>query len=410
MSLSSEPKSLWRYEATGLLAASPDIFSLLFAPVSLANTRMGDCEVVHLDGPIGGLMGDDYEAIHARVQEACEGPCSTVVLRFGTAPGGTAASCFATARRLREMFTASGKRSIAYVDGVCGSAHYAIAASCDEIWADESAELGSLGVLHVARDVSQAASNAGVKIICMSSGERKTDFVEGAPVSASAIAQGQKRVDQTADIFFKFVAERRGLSPDVIKALDGAVFIAAEAVSNGLCDRVGTFIEATSRSEPVSIDEVKGALTALSSGENPEEAAVAKRMLAAIEEPAGDDQSDEDKEKEITEAKAQAEAAQLAAKTATDALQATVQALETSKAQVSGLTAKLETNEREQFLATRKDLSPELIKQLAGKSLEEVKALVNAIPPRAQAITTLPANVDVASALTQKVRTAMGRA
>lgn len=368
-----------RYERTGVLAVDPMAFTMLFAEAPSRDTvDMGGVPVVTIRGPLehhAGMWCDSYDAILARASEALSGPSRGVVLRIDS-PGGFVSGCMETARAIRALADGSGKTLVAYVDGQACSAAYAIACVAHSIVAPPSATLGSIGVLMARTDASEALASAGVRLHLIKSGARKGDGTAEVPVSADELAAIQDTVDTQAGLFFGHVAACRSLSVDAVSGLQAGVLIGARAVSAGLADVVGTLDDAlamargemTTATAPQesentmpNMEDAIEALRAAAEGDNAEESARAKRMLAAMdpeEEPEAEDDApppkddDEEKPKDESDAKAIA-----------------------MRAEASALRA-----ERATILATRPDLSAETKSKLAGVPVVALAAALSAIP------------------------------
>lgn len=371
-----------RYERTGVLAVDPMAFTMLFAEAPSRDTvDMGGVPVVTIRGPLehhAGMWCDNYDSILARASEALSGPSRGVVLRIDS-PGGFVSGCMETARAIRALADGSGKTLVAYVDGQACSAAYALACVAHTIVAPQSATLGSIGVLMARTDASEALASAGVRLHLIKSGARKGDGTAEVPVSADELAAIQDTVDTQAALFFDHVAAfRAGTTVESVTALQAGVLIGARAVAAGLADVVGTLDDAlalargervVTAAEPqtgptmATMAEALEALHAAAEGDNEEEAAQAKRMLAAMEpedkEPEAEDETpppkdDEPpkKDDEDTSAKAIALRAEASASRA----------------------------ERATILATRPDLSAETKGKLAGVPVAALAAALSAIP------------------------------
>lgn len=371
-----------RYERTGVLAVDPMAFTMLFAEAPSRDTvDMGGVPVVTIRGPLehhAGMWCDSYDAILARASEALSGPSRGVVLRIDS-PGGFVSGCMETARAIRALADGSGKTIVAYVDGQACSAAYALACVAHTVVVPQSATLGSIGVLMARTDASEALASAGVRLHLIKSGARKGDGTAEVPVSADELAAIQDTVDTQAALFFDHVAACRSLSVDAVSGLQAGVLIGARAVAAGLADVVGTLDDAlalargervVTAAEPqtgptmATMAEALEALHAAAEGDNEEEAAQAKRMLAAMEPEDDKDESAEDdapppkddpepkKDEEDTSAKAIA-----------------------LRAEASALRA-----ERATILATRPDLSAETKSKLAGVPVAALAAALSAIP------------------------------
>jgi signal peptide peptidase SppA len=399
-----------RFDRQGILAIDPQAFLLWYTePEARENEECEGVVVVDIDGPLahrGDWWCDSYGAIRARFADALERATVGVVLRVSS-PGGDTAGCFETARAMREMARASGKRVVSFVDGQACSAAYALACAAEEIVASESAIVGSIGVIATRIDVTKSDEQWGTSWSFVTSGRRKADGHPHLATSEAELSAAQGIVDDLAVLFFSLVAESRGMSADDVAALDAAVFVAKSAASKGLVDRVGTFDGLLAElSQPAGestmgtkYEEARSALEEAAKGEG-DEAEKAKKALAAMDgedDKEGDDEgegassegdspSDDDDGKEDEPSSSSTSSVSTAAE-----LGATVSRLSKS---VRALEERNESLERQTFLASRPDLGKDLVKVLQTKPLAEVKAIVSAIPKP-----TAPAHAASASAV-----------
>lgn len=289
-----------QYTRGGLLAIHPSALfeSFIFLDgASRENVELGDAVIVDVRGPLEAhahFCFDSYEAIALRVADACKGTARTVCLRFDS-PGGEVSGCFDTAAAIAQTIAAAGKRYVAYVEGNCNSAAYALASHAEHIAISTTSIIGSIGVLDCRRDITARNAANGVRIELITSGARKADGHPDAPITDAELANRQQIVDSMAGVFFELVAAGRGMSIDDIAQLEAKVFHGAAAVAAGLADAVGPLTTALSASaeteDPVATayEKAKAALEEAAKG-NDANAAAAKKALAAMT--AGDGDSD----------------------------------------------------------------------------------------------------------------------
>lgn len=136
------------------------------------------------------------------------------------------------------------KPVIARVSDLCASGGTWIAAQCDRIYANATADIGSVGVYAVLMDDSNFWGDMGIAFTLVSSGGVKGMGADGV-VSPELIADVQRDINSKYEQFIAAVASGRGMTNAEVRALaDGRVWPAAEAVANGLIDEVATADEA----------------------------------------------------------------------------------------------------------------------------------------------------------------------
>jgi capsid assembly protease len=400
---------LRRYAPSGLCAIEPAAFGLEF-PIALRvgaePFRLeadGKVAVVDVSGPLtfDGFFFQSYDSIVRAVAGALASSAEAVILKIHS-PGGDVYGCFEAARALRREARASGKRLIAFTGSQACSSAYALASAADEIVITESAHVGSVGVIATTVESTRADAAMGLSFAIITSGARKADGNQHVALSDDARTAMQRRVDTLAAVFFAVVLEHRGVDA---APLEAEQFIGAEAVSKGLADSVESWDALVARAaEGVTLrgetppmadktddkekDETRKALSAAAEDKDEKKSARAKRALAAYDEDKDEKASADDEEKKDDDkAKAKAsdddkndDKAQASVAGSTSAISALELSNRELRAQAALLTARLDAADRTAFFAGRPDLSPELVKSLAATPLDQVKAIVSAIP------------------------------
>lgn len=428
-----------RFAYSGPMALLPEAYGGEFEalPAEARASAAGPVAVVRVHGPLTqyqepfavmapGLIGpppDSYQDIVTRAEMAFASDAAAVVLEVSS-PGGHVAGCFEAARSLRAMAERSGKPLIAWLTGQCCSAAYALACSADRIFASDSTTVGSVGVIESLLDKTAQDRAFGLKFTFVTSGARKADGQPSAGTTDDMVTARQVVVNDLAGIFHGYVAERRGLDVQRVAGLEAETMIASKAQAAGLIDAVTTFDEtlalvaggkihaasaAQQQEEDMTLKDIKAKLTALAEGDDKEEAAKAKKALAAMEDEGGDDEDKAkakakaeggDSEEDDEEAKAKAAAAATSAESdddkdeeakkaaaaaaaATGATSATASAptLEQRIAAIEAAEAKkADLTKRQEILAARPDLSAEQISALAAVPTVALAATLGAIP------------------------------
>lgn len=416
----------YKYERRGVLAINPRALLDSFLVDENAKPRditgYGDCAVVDVRGPLethAHPWCDSYESIVARVSEACKTSCKAVVLRFDS-PGGDVSGCFDSALSVRAACDAAGKQLHAYVEGECASAAYAFAALCDSITISMTSLVGSIGVLSTRADVSEMNAARGLRIALVMSGARKGDGHPEMPISDAELENMQGIVDSMASVFFDLVAQGRGVSAEAIAQLQARTFHGETAVRAGLADAVGplttvlatvaglnggTGMNATAKAKSkMSYEEMRAMLAAAAEGDDPN-AAAAKKALAAMDEhkagdgdaPAKDDKAagggDDDaappaapkkdepaKDDSAAAGDADTDAAAGPA-TATAAMRMALKAQRELADMRAERTKEREESERTKLIASRPDMSEDMVALLERAPIELVREHIKALAP-----------------------------
>jgi ClpP class serine protease len=186
--------------------------------------------------PYSGMTG--YDGIRQALALALDDPAVAKVALNIDSPGGEVAGCFDL---VDAIFRARGDKPIwAVLDEMACSAAYAIASAADHITVPRTGVTGSIGVIAMHVDLSQALSQAGFKVTFITSdgADRKTDGHSEIPLSDEAYASAKAQIDEMGQLFYDTVARNRGLGADVVKNLKAATFLGAKGVDAGLADVV----------------------------------------------------------------------------------------------------------------------------------------------------------------------------
>lgn len=155
-------------------------------------------------------------------------------------PGGSVAGV----EEAGTLIAAAAKRKpiIAHANATAASAAYWLASQTSEFWMTPSGQVGSIGVLAVHHDVSQAMEKDGIKSTFITAGKFKAEGSPERPLTEEAQAYMQARVDQYYDSFVKAVARGRKVSEKEVRGGfgQGRVVGAREALQMGMVDHVGT--------------------------------------------------------------------------------------------------------------------------------------------------------------------------
>ncbi len=156
-------------------------------------------------------------------------------------PGGAAAQSSLIARRIRSLAAEKEVPVFAFVEDVAASGGYWLACAADEIYADESSIVGSIGVIASGFGFVEMMAKLGVERRLHTQGDKKAlldPFIPEAPADVRRLAALQK------DIFESFkdvVRERRGgkLTLGERQAFSGEIWTGRKALEHGLIDGIG---------------------------------------------------------------------------------------------------------------------------------------------------------------------------
>ncbi len=210
--------------------------------------REGNIAVIDVNGRLAKRMGffaevceggTSTETLLTDFQTALDNPnISSIVFNIDS-PGGEA---FGINELSEHIFKARGKKPLkAYVSGLGCSGAYWIASACDEVICDKSAFLGSIGVVSVWIDDTEAYKMLGFdkKVVVSTNAPKKRLDLNKAEDMAEFVSE----LDAMEKGFIGAVARNRKKSrAEVISDFNqGGVLCGDDAVKAGMADRTGSF-------------------------------------------------------------------------------------------------------------------------------------------------------------------------
>lgn len=204
--------------------------------------------VIQLSGVIGRKVSaleqssgvTDVGAFAQAVQMAADDPQARAMVLDIDSPGGTVGGVQGAADAVRRA--ADRKPVIAHAADMAASAAYWIGSAASAFYADETAEVGSVGVYCAVLDSSRAMEMEGLKINVFASGPFKGAGTHGTAMNEAQRENLQKQVDDLAAIFKADV--RRGRPNVADEAMQGQSILAGAALKAGLIDSVAPFSKA----------------------------------------------------------------------------------------------------------------------------------------------------------------------
>lgn len=196
------------------------------------------------------LGGTSMEQLALDFQAAMDDPAIRRVVLAVDSPGGQIDGIHEMANMIRNAHAA--KPVTAYVDGLAGSGAYWLASAAGRIVADETAQLGSIGVLATVWDDRDAQERHGIRRFEIISSQ--SPFKRSDPRTDEGRGQIQRMVDGLAQTFIDKVAQFRQTSATKV-ARDygqGAVLAAREAITVGMADDLGS-LEGLLRESPQAV-------------------------------------------------------------------------------------------------------------------------------------------------------------
>lgn len=181
-----------------------------------------------------------YAEIGEAIAAAMADPTVDGVVLDVDSAGGEVGGLYDLVEHIGAIKAASAKPLWAVANESALSAAYAIASAADRVYVTRTGEIGSVGVVAAHVDESGADAKAGLAWTFVFAGERKVDGNAHAPLSEQARAALQADIDRLYAELCALVAANRGLTSEVVRGTQAAVYRGELAVRAGLADRVGT--------------------------------------------------------------------------------------------------------------------------------------------------------------------------
>lgn len=186
--------------------------------------------------PYSGMTG--YNGIRQALLTAVADPQVLRIALDINSGGGEVAGCFDLVDTIYGM---RGEKPIAAIlTESAYSAAYAIASAADTIYVPRTGGTGSIGVICMHVDFSEALTKAGLRVtfITNEGADRKADGHPEIPLSAEALASFQADIDTMGALFQDTVARNRGIAASAVSAMRAGTFMGAAGVDARLADVV----------------------------------------------------------------------------------------------------------------------------------------------------------------------------
>lgn len=184
--------------------------------------------------PYSGMTG--YDGIRQNFLHALENTNVKAIVLDINSGGGEVSGCFDL---VDTIYAARGEKPIvAILNESAYSAAYAIASAADVVTVPRTGGTGSIGVICMHCDYSEALEKAGLNVTMVTYGEKKSWGNQYEPIKTAALEKTQADVDAMGELFVAVVARNRGLSVEKIRAMQAGTFLGKEGVDIGLADEL----------------------------------------------------------------------------------------------------------------------------------------------------------------------------
>ncbi|MDP5308831.1 S49 family peptidase [Paracoccus spongiarum] len=202
--------------------------------------------VVRLHGAIGmaGRGGALNDAMLAPVIERAfrRGRPAAVALSINS-PGGSPVQSSLIAARIRRLAEETEVPVHAFVEDVAASGGYWLACAADQIWADDSSILGSIGVISSGFGFQDLIARWGIERRVHTAGRSKSTLDPFRPEKPEDVERLRNVLEPIHAAFRHHVASRRGARlSDERDLFTGEFWAGQEAVRLGLADGIGHLV------------------------------------------------------------------------------------------------------------------------------------------------------------------------
>ncbi len=174
------------------------------------------------------------------LQRAFEMKDAPVVAISVNSPGGSPVQSRLIYSRIRELAEEKKKRVLVFVEDIAASGGYMIALAGDEIIADETSILGSIGVVAASFGFVEAIGKLGVERRVYTAGKNKVMLDPFKPEKKADIDHLKSLQSDIHEIFIDMVKERRdGKLADDPNIFSGMFWTGRPAREKGLVDSFG---------------------------------------------------------------------------------------------------------------------------------------------------------------------------
>jgi signal peptide peptidase SppA len=228
-------------EAAGLFRAAD-------APEKPYEIRDG-VAIIPVNGPIAKRSsffsylfgGASVAAVTAALQQAAADREAAAIVLSIDSPGGTIYGIESLAELIRQID--AEKPVVAFAAGDMASAAYWLGSAARAIVAENTSQVGSIGVLIIHYDYSENDRQYGVKRTYIAAGRYKALGNDAEPLSREARDMFEEKLNYYYSLFVDTIARNRGVEAAAVleNMADGRIFIGRQALDAGMIDKIGNF-------------------------------------------------------------------------------------------------------------------------------------------------------------------------
>ena len=225
--------------------------------------------VLRLAGPIGMATplrpGLSIATLSAAIEKMFSMSKLPSVALLVNSPGGSPVQSSLILKRIRQLAEEKEKKVYVFCEDVAASGGYYIALAGDEIYADTSSIVGSIGVISAGFGFEKAIEKLGVERRVYTAGTSKSMLDPFRPENPSDVARLKQVQQDVHDAFIGVVKDRRAgkLTGHDDDLFNGSFWSAPKALDLGLIDGVS---DVRTKMRELHGDKVKLKVVPISSG------------------------------------------------------------------------------------------------------------------------------------------------
>ncbi|MBP2295299.1 S49 family peptidase [Azospirillum rugosum] len=201
--------------------------------------------VLRLSGVIGQVgplsRGLTLAGMAGLIERAFAVKKQAAVALVVNSPGGSPVQSALIAKRIRDLATEKNVPVLAFCEDAAASGGYWLACAADEIWADESSIVGSIGVVSSSFGAHEFIQRYGIERRVYTAGDKKVLLDPFSPEREDGVAHLKAIQAEIHDAFKTMVRTRRGarLAGSEEELFSGAFWAGRRALELGLIDGIG---------------------------------------------------------------------------------------------------------------------------------------------------------------------------